>query len=68
LTGPISRGESEVVHGQLKALAQWRPEISNLYRAAGVLAVDMARAQNGAIDSDLEEIKRVLQGANEPAG
>ncbi len=68
LTGPISRGESEVVQRQLEALAQWRPEIADAYRAAGVLAVDMAHAQNGAIDSELDEIKRVLQGVREPAG
>jgi predicted short-subunit dehydrogenase-like oxidoreductase (DUF2520 family) len=68
LTGPISRGESEVVQRQLKALAQWQLKISDAYRAAGVLAVDMALAQNGASDSELEEIKRVLQGASEPAG
>lgn len=67
LTGPISRGESEVVQRQLKALAQWQPEIADAYRAAGVLAVDMAHAQNGAIDSELGDIKRVLHGAREPA-
>jgi len=68
LTGPISRGESEVAQRQLEALAQWRPEISNVYRAAGVLAVEMAHAQNGATDSELEEIKRIFQGPSEPVG
>jgi len=68
LTGPISRGESEVVQRQLEALAQWQPEISDAYRAAGVLAVDMALAQNRASDNELEEIRRILKGASEPAG
>ena len=67
LTGPISRGESEVIQRQLEALAQWQPEIADAYRSAGVLAVDMAHGQNGAIDSELSEIKRILQGTREPA-
>ena len=65
LTGPISRGESEVVQRQLMALAQWQPEISEAYRAAGILAVDMALMQNGAKASELEEIRRVLQGVSD---
>ena len=67
LTGPISRGEREVVQKQLNALAQWQPEISDAYRAAGVLAVDMAHAQNGASNSDLEDIKQILRRASKPA-
>jgi predicted short-subunit dehydrogenase-like oxidoreductase (DUF2520 family) len=68
LTGPISRGERKIVQKQLEELAQWRPEISDVYRTAGVLAVDMAHAQNGASDSELEEIRQVLKGASESAG
>jgi predicted short-subunit dehydrogenase-like oxidoreductase (DUF2520 family) len=61
LTGPISRGETEVVQRQLNALVQWHPEIADAYRAAGVLAVNMAHAQDGASDSESGEIKQVLQ-------
>jgi len=60
LTGPISRGEVEVVSRELEALSQWQPDISDAYKAVGVLAVEMAVAQNGATDSDLKEIRRVL--------
>jgi predicted short-subunit dehydrogenase-like oxidoreductase (DUF2520 family) len=64
LTGPVSRGEVEVVQRQFEALAQWHADIAEAYRAAGVLATDIAHAQGGAQDSDLEAIRQVLGASN----
>jgi predicted short-subunit dehydrogenase-like oxidoreductase (DUF2520 family) len=47
LTGPIARGDTETVRGHLAALALAQPKIpvavANLYRAAGLATLDVAR-------------------------
>jgi len=43
LTGPIQRGDSETVRAHLAALATAPPEIANLYRAAGLETLALAR-------------------------
>ncbi len=66
LTGPIARGDCTVVAAQLQALAQWKPEVAQIYRALGAVAVEMARAQGGADRAALAAIERTLSGDGSP--
>ncbi len=43
LTGPIERGDMETVSAHLRALAQEPEPVRNLYRAAGLQALELAR-------------------------
>jgi predicted short-subunit dehydrogenase-like oxidoreductase (DUF2520 family) len=61
LTGPIARGEAEVVAKQFAELKQWRPELAEAYRAAGLIATEMAAQRDEAPTEALEAIRRLLQ-------
>lgn len=45
LTGPIARGDAEVVARHLDALTAWDPKIAAAYRDLGAIALELARAQ-----------------------
>lgn len=62
LTGPIARGDDEVVARQLEALAVWDARVAGLYRELGAVALDLARAQ-GEADAEALERLRVLLDA-----
>ena len=61
LTGPIARGDSAVVERQLNALGEFDPRIAEIYRALGVTAVALSRAQGGASAAELDAIERSLR-------
>jgi len=61
LTGPIARGDAAVVARHLEALCAWDPEITAVYRALGVAAVDLAREQGEAENEALARIETLLQ-------
>jgi predicted short-subunit dehydrogenase-like oxidoreductase (DUF2520 family) len=63
LTGPIARGDHAVVARQLAALRAFSPQLAEIYRALGVTAVDLARAQGGADDQALDTLERLLHPA-----
>lgn len=50
LTGPVARGEHEVVAQQLKALQAWSPEIAELYAQLGQHAVGLAAHRHESSD------------------
>lgn len=50
LTGPVERGDIETVHRHLEALAAAPPTIGELYRAASMHAVQIARRRNALGD------------------
>jgi predicted short-subunit dehydrogenase-like oxidoreductase (DUF2520 family) len=60
LTGPIARGDHAVVARQLAALCAWDPDVGELYRWLGMLALDLARAQGEADRPALARIAEVL--------
>ena len=60
LSGPIARGEVQVVADQLAALHASNPALAELYRVLGALTLDLARDQGSARESDLEAIAREL--------
>jgi len=61
LTGPIARGDHEVVARHIDALAAWDPRLAEIYRALGVVALDLARAQGGATAEALAQLERLLE-------
>ena len=61
LTGPIARGDSAVVARQLEALREFDPRIADIYRALGVMAVALSRAQGGAGEQALHDLEKQLK-------
>ena len=60
LTGPIARGEREVVAAQCEALLQWEPEMAALYKALGRVAAELSEMQGSADREALLAIRELL--------
>ncbi len=63
LTGPIARGDAEVVRSQLAALSPTDPQVAEVYRALGSLALDLSARQGSATLASLEQIRSILDAA-----
>ena len=61
LTGPVARGDADVVQRQLAALESVDPQIAAAYRALNTIALTLARAQGGASQAALDAVGRVLE-------
>lgn len=61
LTGPISRGDDEVVAKHLQALAGWDPRVTAIYRDLGRVAVELGHAQGEAEPAALARIEELLK-------
>jgi predicted short-subunit dehydrogenase-like oxidoreductase (DUF2520 family) len=61
LTGPIARGDDEVVARQLEALAAWDAHTAEIYKTLGVVALQLARAQGEAEAEALERLRVLLE-------
>jgi predicted short-subunit dehydrogenase-like oxidoreductase (DUF2520 family) len=59
LTGPISRGDAETVRRNRQALQAVSPATQNLYRAAALRTIPIARRQ-GLADSAIAELEKCL--------
>jgi predicted short-subunit dehydrogenase-like oxidoreductase (DUF2520 family) len=51
LTGPIARGDSQIVERHMQALGALDPRLAAIYRDLGCVALDLAKA-NASTDSD----------------
>jgi predicted short-subunit dehydrogenase-like oxidoreductase (DUF2520 family) len=60
LTGPIARGDHAVAARQLEALREFDPHIAEIYRALGVVAVALSRAQGGTGDEALGVMEKMF--------
>lgn len=60
LTGPISRGDDQVVARHLQALSAWDARVTDIYRDLGLVAVELARAQGVAEKTALARIETLL--------
>ena len=67
LTGPIARGDHAVVARQLQALREFDPRIAEIYRALGVTALELARAQGGADAPEQTQALSMLERLFHPA-
>lgn len=64
LTGPVARGDADVLARQLAALNTLDPRIADAYRALNHIALDLARAQGGASTAALEAVEKILKNIN----
>jgi predicted short-subunit dehydrogenase-like oxidoreductase (DUF2520 family) len=60
LTGPIERGDTEMVSGHLRALAEAPATVRELYRAAGLQLLDLAR-RRGLAAAKASRLEGLLQ-------
>jgi predicted short-subunit dehydrogenase-like oxidoreductase (DUF2520 family) len=60
LTGPIARGDDEVVRRHLAALDTWNERIAAIYRDLGAVALALARERNEADADSLLRIEALL--------
>ena len=61
LTGPVARGDVEVVKRQLAALAATDARLDAVYRSLGLIAAELAGAQGKAAATALAEITALLK-------
>jgi predicted short-subunit dehydrogenase-like oxidoreductase (DUF2520 family) len=61
LTGPVARGDLEVVRRQVGALAVFDPKIAAVYRSLGIIAADLARGEKRIAADVLAAIEALLQ-------
>jgi len=61
LTGPVTRGDAEVLTRQLAALDKLDPSIAEAYRALNQIAVDMVQAQGGVPAAALLAVAAALK-------
>jgi predicted short-subunit dehydrogenase-like oxidoreductase (DUF2520 family) len=61
LTGPISRGDETIVARHVQALDATDAQAAAVYRALGLAAVELAKAQGGAPDEALARIRALLE-------
>ena len=61
LTGPIARGDSMVIEKELEALAEWKPEIGEIYRQLGKLTAEIGEQQGNAPEAALKHIRDLLK-------
>jgi len=62
LTGPISRGDSELVNDQLLAVKEWDNDAAEIYRLMGKLCVKLSKENDSdKKQADLALIKRLLE-------
>lgn len=61
LTGPVARGDDDVVSRQLDALRDWHPQYADLYRDLGRVALELSRQQGNASDAALSSLGELLE-------
>ncbi len=61
LSGPIARGDSQVVREELKELTAWNPAIGEAYRLLGQFALELANQKDTANPEKMKEITQILQ-------
>ncbi len=64
LTGPVARGDADVIARQLAALDSLDARIADAYRALNQIALDLARAQGGASAAALDAVAGTLKNNN----
>lgn len=60
LTGPIARGDAEIVANHMEALDKVRPEFSSLYRLLGRHTLEIAAARDDLAPESVLALKRLL--------
>lgn len=61
LTGPIARGDQQLVEKQLAAITKWNTDASHIYQLLGKVSVELSDEKGTSDKSDLESIRRFLK-------
>lgn len=61
LTGPIARGDDDVVQEHLHALNAWDARVAAIYRELGAVALDLARDRGEVDDDALARLAKALR-------
>jgi len=64
LTGPIARGDLQVVVNQLKAVKEWDSSAGDIYKLLGEISADLSEKQGSSSEANLEKIREVLNSKN----
>lgn len=62
LTGPISRGDADIVSRQMVLLTQTDPGLATVYQALGQETLDLAISRGGLDDHQIDALRQALQG------
>ena len=65
LTGPVVRGDADVVARHLEALKETSPELASAYKALARRALDLARRERNLDDLLAKQIESALNGEDE---
>lgn len=60
LTGPIARGDYQIVSRHRSALAHWNTDAEQLYCLLGKIAAELSEQQGKASQNSLQEIREIL--------
>jgi predicted short-subunit dehydrogenase-like oxidoreductase (DUF2520 family) len=61
LTGPIARGEERIIEEQCQSLSLLNPKIAQIYKALGIITVDLSKAQGIASESSLVRMVKMFE-------
>ncbi len=61
LTGPIARGDHQVVANQLQAIEDWDSSAGEIYKLLGGISADLSEKQGSATQESLTKIRNVLK-------
>ncbi|WP_131904369.1 Rossmann-like and DUF2520 domain-containing protein [Cocleimonas flava] len=60
LTGPIARGDYQVVSKQLQAVNDWNTSAGEIYKLLGEISADLSEKQGSAGKENLQKIRDIL--------
>jgi predicted short-subunit dehydrogenase-like oxidoreductase (DUF2520 family) len=60
LSGPIARGEIDVVQSEINVLTIWRPNFATLYKSLGEIALTLAEKKGSLTTQDAHRLKQIL--------
>ena len=60
LTGPIARGDKDIVSNQLNAISEWNQDFATVYQLLGNISVDIASKKDDADIAKLKQIRDLL--------
>jgi len=61
LSGPISRGDTQVVEKQLNALSEIFPDYEQAYRVLGLLALELSKEKGTVTSDQIDAIIQILK-------
>ncbi len=63
LTGPVARGDVQVIVEQIAQLGKWRSDYADLYAQLGRVALEITERRGTLTERQLKDVAQVLSGA-----